>query len=214
MAKTRRAYEGAAVPTTISGSLSNVATSITIAGYTNWPYGANPFYIVVSPGTASEEKMLVTRTGNTDLTLNVVSGGRGVDGTSAVSHVDGAETYPVFTATDADEANEMASTLTTKGDLLSHGASTFERVGVGSDGQALLADSSTASGLAWGSVVTQSLVDAKGDLLAGTADNTVGRLAVGADGQFLVADSGETAGLKWANPGTESSSVLAFGSFA
>ena len=105
MAKTRRAYEGAAAATTISGSLSNVATSITIAGYTNWPYGSDPFYIVVSPGTASEEKMLVTRTGNTDLTLNVVSGGRAADGTLAVSHADGAETYPVFTATDADEAN-------------------------------------------------------------------------------------------------------------
>lgn len=214
MAKTRRAYEGAAVPTAITASLSNVATSITIAGYTNWPYGANPFYIVVSPGTASEEKMLVTRTGNTDLTLNVVSGGRGVDGTTATSHASGAEIFPVFTATDADEANEMASTLTTKGDLLAHGASTFVRVGVGSNGQALLADSSTASGLAWGSVVAQSLVDAKGDLLAGTADNTVGRLVVGGDGTFLVAASGETTGLKWANPGETASSVLAFGSFA
>lgn len=160
MAKTRRAYEGAAVPTTISGSLSNVATSITIAGYTNWPYGANPFYIVVSPGTASEEKMLVTRTGNTDLTLNVVSGGRGVDGTSAVSHVDGAETYPVFTATDADEANEMASTLTTKGDLLSHGASTFERLGVGSNGQVLTADSAQATGLKWSTPVATTGDDA------------------------------------------------------
>ena len=149
MAKTRRAYEGAAVPTTISGSLSNVATSITIAGYTNWPYGSDPFYIVVSPGTASEEKILVTRTGNTDLTLNVVSGGRGADGTLAVSHADGAETFPVFTATDADEANELASTLTTKGDLLSHGASTFARLGVGSDGQVLTADSGEASGLVW-----------------------------------------------------------------
>ena len=214
MAKTRRAYGGAAVPTTITGSLSNVATSITIAGYTNWPYGANPFYIVVSPGTASEEKMLVTRTGNTDLTLNVVSGGRGVDGTTATSHASGAEIFPVFTATDADEANEMASTLTTKGDLLAHGASTFERVAVGSNGQALVADSATASGLAWASVVAQSTVDAKGDLLAGTADNTVGRLAVGANGQFLVAASGETTGLKWGNPGETASSVLAFGSFA
>jgi hypothetical protein len=49
--------------------------------------------------------------------------------------------------------------------------------------------------------LTVSTVDAKGDLLVGTADNTVGRLAVGTNGQLLSAASGETSGLKWANPG-------------
>ena len=43
-----------------------------------------------------------------------------------------------------------------------------------------------------------SNIDAKGDLLAGTADNTIGRLAVGANGTVLTADSAETTGLKWA----------------
>ena len=42
--------------------------------------------------------------------------------------------------------------------------------------------------------VQSSLVDAKGDLLAGTADNTVARLAAPADGRVLVADSTQTAG--------------------
>jgi hypothetical protein len=45
-----------------------------------------------------------------------------------------------------------------------------------------------------------SNIDAKGDLLAGTADNTIGRLAVGTNGQVLVADSVETTGMKWATP--------------
>lgn len=166
MAKTRRAYEGAAAATTISGSLSNVATSITIAGYTNWPYGSDPFYIVVSPGTASEEKMLVTRTGNTDLTLNVVSGGRAADGTLAVSHADGAETYPVFTATDADEANELASTLTTKGDLLSHGASTFARLAVGTNDYVLTADSAEATGLKWAALPPSGITTGKAIAMA------------------------------------------------
>jgi hypothetical protein len=48
--------------------------------------------------------------------------------------------------------------------------------------------------------VAKSTVDAKGDLLVGTADDTVGRLAVGTDGYTLVADSAETTGLKWAAP--------------
>jgi hypothetical protein len=49
-------------------------------------------------------------------------------------------------------------------------------------------------------IIAKTLIDAKGDLIAGTADNTVGRLAVGADGKSLVAASGETTGLSWAYP--------------
>lgn len=55
--------------------------------------------------------------------------------------------------------------------------------------------------------VLESLVDAKGDLIAGTADNTVGRLAVGANGKVLTAASGETTGLKWATGSDLSISV-------
>ena len=45
--------------------------------------------------------------------------------------------------------------------------------------------------------VANSLVDAKGDLVAASADNTPARLAVGTNGQILVAASGETTGLAW-----------------
>jgi hypothetical protein len=51
------------------------------------------------------------------------------------------------------------------------------------------------------SVVTdipQSVVDAKGDLVVGTAADTVGRLGVGTDGYFLKADSTAGTGLAWA----------------
>jgi hypothetical protein len=43
-----------------------------------------------------------------------------------------------------------------------------------------------------------SNIDAKGDLLAGTADNTIARLAVGSNDQVLTADSSTATGLKWA----------------
>lgn len=51
-----------------------------------------------------------------------------------------------------------------------------------------------------GLLVPKSLIDAKGDLLVGTADNTVARKAVGSNGKVLVADSGQSDGLKWGGP--------------
>ena len=48
--------------------------------------------------------------------------------------------------------------------------------------------------------IPKSLVDAKGDLLAATADNVPARLAVGTNGKVLTADSGSAAGVKWETP--------------
>ena len=46
--------------------------------------------------------------------------------------------------------------------------------------------------------ILKTIVDAKGDLIAGTAADTVDRLAVGTNGQVLTADSSTSTGLKWA----------------
>jgi hypothetical protein len=46
-----------------------------------------------------------------------------------------------------------------------------------------------------------SIIDAKGDVIVGTAADTAARLAVGADGQVLTADSAEASGVKWAAAG-------------
>jgi hypothetical protein len=182
--------------------MTNVATSCTIAAYTGWPYGSDPFYVVIDPGTAAEEKVLVTRTGATDTTLNVVSGGRGVDDTTAQAHDSGAAIYPVFTAKDADEANVVASTQTTKGDLLLHTGTAHDRLAVGSDDFVLVADSGETTGVKWAALddtakIAKSIVDAKGDLIVASADDTPAKLTVGSNGTLLVADSGETTGVKW-----------------
>ena len=47
---------------------------------------------------------------------------------------------------------------------------------------------------------TISTINAKGDLLAGTADNTIAALTVGANNTVLTADSSTATGLKWATP--------------
>ena len=47
--------------------------------------------------------------------------------------------------------------------------------------------------------VRSTTVDAKGDILGGTADNTIGKLAVGTNNQALVANSSAGTGLAWAS---------------
>lgn len=48
--------------------------------------------------------------------------------------------------------------------------------------------------------IQQTLIDAKGDLIAGTGADAVARLAVGANGTTLVADSSTATGLAWSTP--------------
>jgi len=49
--------------------------------------------------------------------------------------------------------------------------------------------------------IAKTIVDAKGDIIAATAADTVSRLAVGANGTVLTADSAEATGMKWAAVG-------------
>jgi len=47
--------------------------------------------------------------------------------------------------------------------------------------------------------VSVNLVDAKGDLLVGSADNTLSRVQVGANDTVLMADSAQASGVKWSS---------------
>ena len=60
---------------------------------------------------------------------------------------------------------------------------------------------------------TISTVDAKGDLLVGTADNTIDRLAVGNNGETLVADSSTSTGLRYQANTSAGKNGLINGSF-
>ena len=159
MAKIRREYKGAAASATTTATMAATGTtSVSLDSATGWPFGSNKFYVVVEPGTANEEKMLVSRASSGDLSIAIASDAdRGLDGTTNVSHGSGVTVYPVFTAVDADEANELAAMWESKGDLVSHGAATFARLAVGTNDYVLQADSSTGSGLAWGLVDTDNI---------------------------------------------------------
>ena len=135
-AVTRRQYKGAAAPCTTTNSLTSVDTSVTLSAITGWPStAAVPFYVVIDPGTSSEEKCSVTISGST-LTLT-----RGQDDTTATTHTSGATIYPIFSADEADEANLFTSTMTTRGDLLKMGSGpTVARLAIGASGYVLTSD--------------------------------------------------------------------------
>jgi hypothetical protein len=48
--------------------------------------------------------------------------------------------------------------------------------------------------------ISKATIDAKGDLIVGTADNTPSKLSVGSNNFVLTADSAATGGIKWAAP--------------
>lgn len=60
-----------------------------------------------------------------------------------------------------------------------------------------------------GLFVPKSLVDGKGDLLVGSADDVLARLGIGTDGQVLQADAAQALGLKWAAAPYDSAQTLA-----
>ena len=145
-AVTRRQYKGAAAATTTTNALGVGDTSVTLTATTGWPSSAGvPFYVVIDPGTSAEEKCSATISGST-LTLT-----RAQDDTTAAVHASGATIYPVFTADEADEANQFASTMTTRGDLLTMGSGpTVARVALGGAGALLKSNGTDPAWLALG----------------------------------------------------------------
>jgi hypothetical protein len=189
---TRRQYAGAAAATTITAGINPSDTTCSLAATTGWPStAAVPFYVVIDPGTSAEEKCSATISGST---LTLV---RAQDDTSATSHSSGATIYPVFTANDADEANEVVSKLTTKGDLLATDGSALNRLAVGTNAHVLTADSAATNGVKWALSPETDLVTTKGDLLVASAADTLARQGVGANGETLVADSSTSTGLRY-----------------
>lgn len=163
-AVTRRSYAGAAPACTLTSSITSGDTSASLTGtVTNWPTTAGgPFHMVIDPGLSTEEKVLV----GSRSTGSLSSITRGVDGTSASSHSAGATCYPVFTATDADEANTLASTLTTRGDLLTMGSGpTVARIAVGGANTILRSDGTDA---AWASLSTAGIAPVASPTFTGT----------------------------------------------
>jgi hypothetical protein len=101
----------------------------------------------------------------------------------------------------------------TSTDLVKDGATAIEALGDsidgslvdlkgGTTGQVLSKTSGTDMDFTWvtsddANAIQNSIVDAKGDLIAASANDTPARLAVGANGETLVADSSTSTGLRY-----------------
>jgi len=108
--------------------------------------------------------------------------------------------WPVPTSTDL--VKDGATAIEALGDSID--ASLVDLKG-GTTGQVLAKASGTDMDFSWvaqddSNAIQNSIVDAKGDLIGATANDTPARLAVGTNGQVLTADSTAATGLAWATP--------------
>ena len=68
------------------------------------------------------------------------------------------------------------------------------------DGASAIRTLGNAIDTTMGTMVAKTIIDAKGDLIVGSAADTAARLAVGSNDQVLIADSTATNGVKWGTP--------------
>lgn len=158
-----RKYSTTSVATSLAAGIASGTTSITVptntgsllmGGVSLAPGNIDQFLVALDVDTENEE--IVAVTGISGDTLTIV---RAQAGTSGISHTAGATVKHVFTGDDATfftagvataNAAIPKSTLAAKGDLISATASaTPARLGIGTNGQVLTADSTTSTGIKW-----------------------------------------------------------------
>jgi hypothetical protein len=106
-----------------------------------------------------------------------------------------------FTWVAADDTNAIQNAIVdAKGDLIAASAAdTPARLAVGNNGETLVADSSTATGLKWAAPATgmANPMTTTGDTIFSSSGSTPARRAIGTTGQVLTVSGGVPV---WANP--------------
>jgi hypothetical protein len=206
-------YTGTFATTTSWGTLSARISNIE-AGLVNG-VGTSGAYVLRSGGstiTTASNKGLVLQTGTGSLNLlesysagatlgfNIDSSGIPKVGSAGVIYVGSSDYNTMVSATSsaasAAAARVPLSTVTAAGDLIvGTGSATVGRVAIGSTGQALVSNGTTAT---WATPtdttkIALSTVTTAGDLIIANGNASVTRLAVGTSGQALISNGTGTA---------------------
>ena len=173
-----REYSSISVETTLNSGINTTATTMVLpsvgaatallGGVTLDPGNVDIFTVAIDHDTVNEEIVFVTGVSGDTLTISRGQAGTGTPGVSGITHNAGASVKHVMTSSDliyfrngVDTADAAIpkSLVTAKGDLVTATASaTPARLGVGTNGQILIADSTTATGLKWGADVAGKVV--------------------------------------------------------
>lgn len=119
------------------------------------------------------------------------------------------------TPADTDLVKDGAAAIRTLGNGID---TSMAQLKGGSTGQVLSKTSNTDMAFTWvttddANAIQNAIVDAKGDLITATANDTPARLAVGSNGDTLVADSAATTGLRWQGNYSAGKNVIINGAF-
>ena len=173
-----REYSSISVETTLNSGINTTATTMTVpsiaaatallGGVGLAPGNVDIFTVAIDHDTVNEEIVYITGVSGDTFTISRGQADTGTAGVSGISHNAGASVKHVLTSddliyfrdgVDTADAAIPKSLVTAKGDLVTATASaTPARLGVGTNGQILIADSTTATGLKWGADVAGKVV--------------------------------------------------------
>lgn len=160
-----REYSSISVETTLNSGINTTATTMVLpsvgaatallGGVSLAAGNVDIFTVAIDVDTINEEIVYVTGVSGDTLTISRGQAGTGTPGVSGIAHSAGASVKHVLTSSDLIYFNTaiQPDTLTAKGDIYAASAAgTVGRVGVGTNGQVLTADSSQTRGLGWSTI--------------------------------------------------------------
>lgn len=193
------------VDATIPASVAAAAASAAAAEASETAAAASATAASASATTASTQATSATASASAAATS---ASAASTSASAAATSATNAETSATTATTQASAASTSATTATTQAANAAASASAASTSASGAATSATTATtqatnasaSAVAAAASAASAFGSNIIDAKGDILVGTANDTIARMAVGTNGQTLTADSGATSGLSYVDP--------------